>query len=65
MGEYFTVIEEGIGEAYISLIIGFGTIIGSGVLALYRAPIFASMCIVFIPLLILTAMLFGGCVGKG
>jgi hypothetical protein len=59
IGQYFTQVSKGIGESYAGLIVSVGTFLGGIGISFYRGPIFALICIAYIPLIVIAMSIFG------
>jgi ABC-type bacteriocin/lantibiotic exporter with double-glycine peptidase domain len=59
IGQYFTQVSKGIGESYAGLIVSFGTFLGGIGISFYRGPIFACICLAYIPVIVITMSIFG------
>jgi ABC-type bacteriocin/lantibiotic exporter with double-glycine peptidase domain len=59
IGQYFTQVSKGIGESYAGLIVSVGTFLGGIGISFYRSPVFALICIAYIPLIVITMSIFG------
>lgn len=59
IGQYFTQVSKGIGESYAGLIVSVGTFLGGIGISFYRSPVFALICIAYMPLIVITMSIFG------
>jgi ATP-binding cassette, subfamily B (MDR/TAP), member 1 len=60
IGQYFQTISTGIGESYGQLLQSFGLLIGGFAIAFARGPIFALVCIAYMPLMLILIVVLGG-----
>lgn len=60
VGHYFALIHVGLGESFGALLQAFGTLIGSLVIAFYKAPVFTCICLPYFPVVTILFM----CLGK-
>lgn len=60
IGQYFNTISLGIGENYAALIQGIGTFVGGIAISFYKGPVFASVCLAYFPVIMITMVFVGG-----
>ena len=60
IGQYFQTISQGIGESYGQLCQSVGILIGGMAISFSRGPIFALVCVAYIPILAILVIIFGG-----
>ena len=59
IGQYFQTISLGIGEAYGQLCQAVGTLIGGVAIGFSKGPVFALVCLAYMPILLIIVMVFG------
>ena len=59
IGQYFQTISVGIGESYGQLCQALGTLIGGITIGFSRGPVFAAVCLAYMPILMIIIFVFG------
>jgi subfamily B ATP-binding cassette protein MsbA len=63
-GEYFTTIQQSIGEKFSSIIFCSAIVAGGLAIAFYQGPVFAALCLAYFPVVIFALAIFGRQVKK-
>ena len=60
IGQYFETIAQGIGESYAHNVMSIAAILGGIAIGMYKGPIFACVCLGYVPVIIFCAFCLGG-----